>query len=82
LDCLFATDIYGSLSWEGTRNSELPIKIGERLLEKYLFRGPEELFNLDEDPNELPDLLRSEECHSELSTKGISDLSCNMAITE
>lgn len=56
LDFPFATDLYGSLSWEGIRNSQAPVKIGQRLLEKYLFRGPEELFDLEQDPDELNNL--------------------------
>ncbi|KAH7384131.1 alkaline-phosphatase-like protein [Phaeosphaeria sp. MPI-PUGE-AT-0046c] len=66
LDFPFATDLYGSLSWESIRNSEKPIRIGQRLLEKYLFRGPEELFDLELDPDELHNLVGEEHVQENL----------------
>ncbi|KAK8124248.1 uncharacterized protein PG998_000007 [Apiospora kogelbergensis] len=57
LDFPFGTDLYGSLSWEAIRNSEQPIMIGGRPLAKYLFRGPEELFDLQNDPDELHNIV-------------------------
>lgn len=66
LDFPFATDLYGSLSWEGIRNSKKPVKIGRRLLEKYLFRGPEELFDLEPDPDELYNPVGEERVQTEL----------------
>lgn len=56
LDFPFATDLYGSLSWEGIRNMDGPVMIGNRPLENYLTRGPEELFDMLEDPEELHNL--------------------------
>ncbi|CAK7206319.1 hypothetical protein SEUCBS139899_009107 [Sporothrix eucalyptigena] len=66
LDFPFATDLYVSLSWEGLRNSvqaapddggDTPeVMIGRRRLQSYVFRGPEELFDLDEDPEEVNNL--------------------------
>ena len=51
----FAADLYASLSWEGIRNQDgpAPIMIGKRELGRYLFRGPEELFDLGNDPDEV-----------------------------
>lgn len=66
LDFPFGTDIYGSMSWEGIRNStaatdaesDTPeVMIGRRRLATYLFRGPEELFDLEEDPEEIKNLV-------------------------
>ncbi|KAJ5097377.1 hypothetical protein N7456_008098 [Penicillium angulare] len=57
LDFPFGTDLYGSLSWEGIRNMDGPVIIGNRPLEKYLYRGPEELFDMDNDPEELHNLV-------------------------
>lgn len=59
LDFPFASDIYGSLSWEDIRNSkETEIKIGQRNLKDYFFRGPEELFDLQKDPLEVKNLAQ------------------------
>lgn len=57
LDFPFGTDLYGSLSWEAIRDSQHPVMIGGRPLDKYLFRGPEELFDLEKDPDELHNLV-------------------------
>lgn len=67
LDFPFATDLYSSLSWEGIRNRpavaladgqcDTPeIMIGRRRLGHYVSRGPEELFDLDADPDEVENL--------------------------
>jgi N-sulfoglucosamine sulfohydrolase len=63
LDFPFATDLYISLSWEGIRNSgpsaggDTPeVMIGRRRLRNYVFRGPEELFDLENDPEEVCNL--------------------------
>lgn len=56
LDFPFGSDLYGSLSWEGLRNAGQPVVIGQRPLDKYLFRGPEELFDLQSDPLEVRNL--------------------------
>ncbi|KAB5531305.1 alkaline-phosphatase-like protein [Coniochaeta sp. 2T2.1] len=69
LDFPFATDLYSSLSWEGIRNATAPeeessgaggdtpeVMIGRRRLRNYVFRGPEELFDLDNDPEEVCNL--------------------------
>ena len=79
LDFPFASDLYGSLSWEGIRNAgataqadhdsapaSLPtdtpeIMIGRRRLGSYIFRGPEELFDLENDPEELVNLAEKPE---------------------
>jgi N-sulfoglucosamine sulfohydrolase len=57
LDFPFASDIYGSLSWEDVRNSrDTEILVGKRKLKDYFFRGPEELFDLKNDPWEVNNL--------------------------
>ncbi|KAJ5791873.1 uncharacterized protein N7518_008884 [Penicillium psychrosexuale] len=62
LDFPFAADIYGSLSWEDTRNSsDSEIMIGERKLKDYFFRAPEELYDLENDPNEVINLAKDPE---------------------
>lgn len=59
LDFPFAADLYSSLSWEGIRNKDgpEPIFIGQRSLEAYLFRGPEELYDLQQDPDEVRNVV-------------------------
>ena len=74
LDFPFATDLYTSLSWEGIRNAvpeeegrggggdDTPeVMIGRRRLRSYVFRGPEELFDLENDPEEVHNLARKPE---------------------
>ncbi|OQD64745.1 hypothetical protein PENPOL_c007G09032 [Penicillium polonicum] len=62
LDFPFAADIYGSLSWEDIRNSsDSEIMIGERKLKDYFFRAPEELYDLENDPNEVNNLVNDPE---------------------
>lgn len=65
LEFPFGTDLYVSLSWEGIRNatpssseqSDTPeVMIGRRRLDRYIFRGPEELFDLENDPEEIDNL--------------------------
>ncbi|KAJ5885494.1 hypothetical protein N7495_010004 [Penicillium taxi] len=59
LDFPFAADLYGSLSWEDIRNStESDIKIGDRKLKDYFFRPPEELYDLQNDPKEVHNLIK------------------------
>ncbi|KAL6832238.1 alkaline-phosphatase-like protein [Trichoderma camerunense] len=56
LDFPFSTDLYASLSWEGIRNSQFPVKVGERSLEAYIRRPPEELYDMQEDQREVVNL--------------------------
>ncbi|KAF2112242.1 alkaline-phosphatase-like protein [Lophiotrema nucula] len=60
LDFPFAMDLYASLSFEGIRNSPNPT-IGQRKLRDYIFRPPEELYDLDSDPAEVRNLASEEE---------------------
>ena len=75
LDFPFGTDVYGSLSWEGIRNSTLlsdsesdtpEVMLGRRRLTRYLFRGPEELFDLEADPEEIDNLAQKPEYQEQL----------------
>ncbi|RMZ84942.1 hypothetical protein DV738_g330, partial [Chaetothyriales sp. CBS 135597] len=68
LDFPFSTDLYGSLSWEGIRNSGengTTVLIGPRPLRQYVRRAPEELYDLSKDPLEVHNLAQSPE-HQEL----------------
>ena len=56
LDFPFAGDLYASLSFEGMRNQNKPVMIGNRTLKDYIFRPPEELYDLEKDPQELHNL--------------------------
>ncbi|KAJ5654691.1 hypothetical protein N7490_001694 [Penicillium lividum] len=65
LDFPFAADLYGSLSWEDVRNStEKEIMIGGRRLKDYFFRAPEELYDLQNDPDEVDNLVNKPEYDS------------------
>ncbi|KKY18788.1 putative n-sulfoglucosamine sulfohydrolase [Phaeomoniella chlamydospora] len=74
LDFPFSADLYGSLTWEGVRNSAAKksdstkdtniskneVMVGPRRLKDYIFRPPEELYDLEEDPDEVRDLAKDE----------------------
>jgi N-sulfoglucosamine sulfohydrolase len=69
LDFPFAMDLYASLSFEGMRNSgtsEKPAMIGPRTLESYICRPPEELYDLENDPQEICNLAQKPEFKASL----------------
>ncbi|CAG8374401.1 unnamed protein product [Penicillium salamii] len=67
LDFPFAADIYGSLTWEEIRNADTsPKMIGSRLLKDYFFRPAEELYDINDDPNEVRNLAKDPEYQSVL----------------
>jgi N-sulfoglucosamine sulfohydrolase len=53
------------LSFHDIRNMQPPVKIGERTLKDYIFRPPEELYDLEIDPQEVKNLA-SDPAHREL----------------
>ena len=70
LDFPFGTDLYCSMSWEGIRNGHASesapqdtpeLLIGRRKLSHYLYRGPEELFDMEADPEEIQNLAQMPE---------------------
>ena len=71
LDFPFAADLYGSITWEGIRNSQPKgkdgdIMVGSRKAKDYFFRPPEELYDLEEDPNEVVNLANDEKYKAQL----------------
>ncbi|CAH0055963.1 unnamed protein product [Clonostachys solani] len=65
LDFPFPGDLYGALSWEGMRNAE-PAMIGKRPVANYIRRGPEELFDLEADTEEVRNLAKEPEYQEQL----------------
>ncbi|KAK3718171.1 hypothetical protein LTR37_005286 [Vermiconidia calcicola] len=61
LDFPFAGDLYASLSFEAMRNQPKPVMIGNRSMKDYIFRPPEELYDLENDPQELHNLASKQE---------------------
>ncbi|KAH6975997.1 alkaline-phosphatase-like protein [Ilyonectria sp. MPI-CAGE-AT-0026] len=64
LDFPFAMDLYASLSFEGMRNSgteSTPAMIGKRALKSYICRPPEELYDIEQDPDEIHNLATKQE---------------------
>lgn len=55
LDFPFAMDLYASLSFEGMRNTDPPM-IGKRPLKSYICRPAEELYDIENDPDEVNNL--------------------------
>ncbi|KFX96154.1 hypothetical protein O988_05442 [Pseudogymnoascus sp. VKM F-3808] len=61
LDFPFASDMYGSLSWDGIRNTPPPVMLGPRSLKNYIWRPQEELYDLEKDPQEVNNLALNKE---------------------
>lgn len=53
------------MSFQDIRNMEPPVKVGDRTLKDYIFRPPEELYDLENDPQEVKNLA-SDAAHQEL----------------
>lgn len=66
LDFPFAADLYGSLTWEGIRNAGPSPMLGSRSLKSYLQRPPEELYDLEADPQEVKNLAVDPEFKTQL----------------
>ena len=60
IDFPFSTDLYSSLTWEAIRNAPKAengeVMVGPRKLSAYIARGPEELYDLENDPEEVTNL--------------------------
>ncbi|KAF7196354.1 N-sulfoglucosamine sulfohydrolase [Pseudocercospora fuligena] len=65
LDFPFAADLYASLSFDGIRKMKPEAMVGKRSLKSYLFRPAEELYDLEQDPEEINNLA-SDESHNTL----------------
>lgn len=65
LDFPFAADLYASKAFEEIRNQPPPVKIGNRTLKDYIFRPPEELYDLQSDPEEVNNLA-SDPAHQDV----------------
>ena len=59
LDFPFASDLYASYKFEGMKNSGT-VMVEQRTLKDYLFRPDKELFDLENDPDEIRNLARSQ----------------------
>jgi N-sulfoglucosamine sulfohydrolase len=53
--------MYGSLSWDGIRNTPPPVMLGSRSLKNYIWRPQEELYDMGKDPQEVNNLAQNKE---------------------
>ena len=53
-----ASDLLGSKTWQSVRQMGETGMVGRRKASKYLHRAPEELYDLQADPDELTNLAR------------------------
>ncbi|KAK4624207.1 sulfoglucosamine sulfohydrolase [Fulvia fulva] len=60
LDFPFAADLYASRAFEEIRNMPAPVMVGTRTLKNYIFRPAEELYDLEQDPQEVRNLTGDE----------------------
>ncbi|KAK6085840.1 hypothetical protein SCUP234_02747 [Seiridium cupressi] len=80
LDFPFAADIYGSLTWEDIRNDEAKM-VGNRPLKDHFFRPPEELYDLENDPLEVVNLVK-DSAHEKILNELRQDLEAWQRRTE
>ncbi|KAK4968817.1 hypothetical protein LTR42_009094 [Elasticomyces elasticus] len=61
LDFPFAADLYANITFDGIRNMDPPVMLGKRALKDYVFRPPEELYDLEHDADEVKNLAGEKE---------------------
>ncbi len=64
LEYPFASDLWISSTWQGVKRND-KMHFGKRKVDDYLFRSEFELYDLDKDPDEINNLINSNE-HQEI----------------